>query len=30
MLLGDGSDGKCGGGTSTSYLINHVIQYYSA
>lgn len=30
MLLGDGSDGKCGGGTSTSYLINHAIQYYSA
>ncbi|TGR15954.1 type VI secretion protein, partial [Mesorhizobium sp. M8A.F.Ca.ET.202.01.1.1] len=30
MLLGDGSDGKCGGGSSTYYLINNAIQYYSA
>jgi type IV secretion system protein VirB2 len=29
MLLGEGSDGKCGG-TSTYYLINNAIQYYSA
>ncbi len=31
MLLGEGSDGKCGGGTGTTYyLINNAIQYYSA
>ncbi|KUP03065.1 type VI secretion protein [Stenotrophomonas maltophilia] len=31
MLLGEGSDGKCGAGTSTGYyLIKNAIQYYSA
>ena len=31
MLLGEGSDGKCGAGTSTTYyLINNAIQYYRA
>lgn len=31
MLLGDGSDGKCGGGGGTTYyLINNAVQYYSA
>ena len=30
MLLGEGSDGKCTGGSTTYYLINNAIQYYSA